>query len=511
VTRNIKGAVAMSSIWRTRRARCQLWSAFFTVSLLAGGSALTAPSASAQGVNIVKVWQQVVADGTPISLSSPNVAVLHGQPAVVVGDRDGHVYAYYLSNGAPVPGWPASTGGIPVYSTPSVAALSPGSPDDSVFVGVGSSAQPHQGGYEAFRPSGSRLWYVAVKNPASDHHRGATAAVLASLSVGDLQGSTDVVAPSVGQEEYALNAATGATLQGFPWFTSDSGFSTPALADLYGTGQLEIVEGGDQTAGISYGVRSTQGGHLRILSSTGNAGTGKPQGGLKCENNLDQVIESSPAVGPFLAGGAEGIVVGTGTYWPGAAATDKILAFNTHCQVIWEDQLDGATTSSPALADVTGTGRLDVVEGTNNHHGGGSIYALNGKTGSVLWRQAAPGEIMGGVVTVDPGQGYQDVIAGGTGGTVIMDGRSGRVIGLVQKYVGLQNSALVTDDPNGAVGITVAGYNAHNQGTVEHFEVQGSHGAQADEQGAWPMFHHDPQLTGNVEGPVLSPLGHTVH
>ncbi len=87
------------------------------------------------------------------------------------------------------------------------------------------------------------------------------------------------MAPSLGQEEYALDASTGATLPGFPWFTSDSGFSTPALADLYGPGRTDIVEGGDQTAGVAYGVHYARGGHLRVLAPTGNAGTGpRPAG-----------------------------------------------------------------------------------------------------------------------------------------------------------------------------------------------------------------------------------------
>ena len=84
-----------------------------------------AAPAAAQALVFVKVWSEQVADGSPISLSSPNVATLHGAPAVVVGDRGGFVSAFSLANGAPVPGWPASTGGAPVYSTPSVGALKP--------------------------------------------------------------------------------------------------------------------------------------------------------------------------------------------------------------------------------------------------------------------------------------------------------------------------------------------------------------------------------------------------
>ena len=82
-------------------------------------------------------------------------------PAVVVGDRAGRVYAFSLASGDVVQGWPATTRGIPVDSTPSVAALKAGGDEDTVFVGVGNSSTPHAGGYEAFNSNGTERWYVA--------------------------------------------------------------------------------------------------------------------------------------------------------------------------------------------------------------------------------------------------------------------------------------------------------------------------------------------------------------
>ena len=474
----------------------------------AGLGQLVAPGpAAAADEGFVEVWSRTLPDaGAPVALSSPNLATLDGIPAVVVGDRSGHLYALSLATGEAIPGWPASTGGIPIDATPSVAPLGDNSGNDVVFVGVGDAATPHRGGYEAFNPDGTRRWFRKVKNPRTDTSAKATSAVRASLSIGDLQGGTDVVAPSVGQEEYALAAATGSTLKGFPWFTSDSDFSTPALADLYGNGQTEIIEGGDQTAGLANWVQYTQGGHLRIISPTGTAGTGSPTGGLKCEYNADQVMESSPAVGQFLAGDSIGIVVGTGTYFRGASETDKLLAFGTHCNLVWQASLDGATGSSPALAALSGNGTLAVLEGTDTGHGGGYVYALSGPTGSVLWRQQVDGEVIGSVVTADLNGGQQDVIVPTTSGAQVLDGSNGQLIGTLERGIGLQNSPLVTDDPDGRVGVTVAGYNAHDQGVVEHFELFGSNGAYVDGLGAWPMFHHDPQLTGNATAPGVTAL-----
>ncbi len=484
----------------SRRRQATL--AAVALSLALGTPTWGAPAAYAapRPVPFSEVWSRAVTVPGPISTSSPNLAILGNRPAVVVGSNTGYVYAYDLATGATVPGWPVATvGHASVISTPSVAALSRSSPNDSVFVGAGSPAHPRAGGYEAFGPNGARMWFTAASGPAQPAPLG----VAASLAVGDLQGGTDVVAPSMGQYEDALDARTGKVLKGFPWFSSDSGFSTPALVPLYGPRDY-IVQGAGQTAGLAYEVRYTQGGHLMVLSPTGNAGYADPNGGLKCEYNPNQEVDSSPAVGPFLPGGALGIAVGTGTYWKGASDTDMLYAFTTSCRVAWSRRLDGSTSSSPALADLTGTGALDVVEGTNNGHGGGSIYALDGATGRALWEVPAPGEVIGGVVTANLGTGYQDVIATGTGGAEVLDGRTGAVVAVLERFVGLQNCALVTDDPDGRTGITLAGYNSSDIGTVVHFEVTGSNGADAYQQGGWPMFHHDPQLTGYSRTPVPS-------
>ncbi len=230
------------------------------------------------------------------------------EPAVVVGDESGLVYSFNLATGAR--GWTYNAG-APVNSSPSVAATTPGSALDSVFVGSGDAAVPTAGGYQAISPSGGDQWFVQETNPSSDPttHNG----VQASLAVGDLQGGNDVTAGSLGQNQDALNASNGALLTGFPWFEADSNFTTPALADLYSNGTTEIVEGGDSTAGVAYGQNYVNGGHLRILSPAGNAGQAEPNGGLDCEYDTNETVESSPAVGEFFGSSQTvGIVFGTG-------------------------------------------------------------------------------------------------------------------------------------------------------------------------------------------------------
>ena len=490
--------------WRSLAA-LSLIGAATTVVALPTGTALPAtvvPTvAVAHAVSPgLPVWTQTsLGDaGNPIALSSPNVANLAGGPAVVVGDRAGRVYAFNLATGAAVPGWPASTGGVPVDSTPSVAAIN-GNGLDSVFVGVGNAATPGSGGYEGITPSGATQWFTNVQNPPTD--AAPAHAVQASLAVGNLQGGTDVVAGSLGEVEHAMNASNGATLPGFPWFQADSDFTTPALADLYGNGQTDIVEGGDSTAGVAYGQTYGNGGSLRVVSEIGRAFNSNPAGGLICQYNINETAESSPAVGEFLSGGGVGIAFGTGNTYK-QSTTNDVIAVNSHCAAAWTAKLDGVTTSSPALADVLGNGQLQVVEGTT----GGSVFALNGANGATLWRTSVGGQVLGSVVTADlTGGGYQDVIVPTTSGVVILDGKSGANVGSFLNpggaVYGFQNSPLVTNDANGTIGVTLAGYGVQNQGIVEHYEMSGSRAA-AGETGAWPQFHHDAQLTGDAGTPA---------
>ncbi len=461
------------------------------------GHASTTP-----GFTLTQEWSQTLNDATnPIAESSPNVADLDGQPSVVVGDRAGYVYAFHLAGGSGVAGWPYDVG-APVDSSPSVAPIDANG-YDTVYVGGGNTFSPDSGGYQAIAPNGGDQWFVQETNPATDPtvHSG----VQASLTVGAYGGGYGVEAGSLGQNTDALAASNGATLAGFPWFSADSVFSTAALADLYADGNNEIITGGDSSAGSAYGQTYSNGGHIRIISSSGNYGTGQPAGGLICQYNTTQNIgNSSPAVGEFLSGGAVGIAIGDASYYSGASDSNKVFALNTNCGLAWSDTLNGATTDSPALANVQGTGQLDVVEGTQ----AGTVYVLNGTNGAVIWSASTTGEVIGSPVTADlTGDGYQDVIVPTMNGIDIYDGRSGAEVATLASTDGFQNSPLVTDDPDGHIGITGAGYTYNGSalvGVVTHWEVDNTNGsgASVNEQGAWPQFHHDPQLTGDAGTPA---------
>ena len=190
-------------------------------------------------------------------------------------------------------------------------------------------------------------------------------------------------AGSLGQNTYALGAGNGAMLGGFPWFQGDSVFSTAAVADLYADDNNEIISGGDSSAGLAYGQTYSNGGHIRILSSAGNAGTGNPLEGSSASSTRTRTSTARrpPSEIPPRWRGV-GIVDGDGSYYGGASDSNKVFAINTGCGLAWSDQLNGVTADSPALADVQGNGQLDVVEGTTPAN---TIYALNGTNGAAIW------------------------------------------------------------------------------------------------------------------------------
>jgi hypothetical protein len=459
---------------------------------LGGARVAGAQPRSPAVLKISLIWSaSFLNDHHAFGLSSPVVAALPRGAAAVAGDRSGHIYAIYLKPGAtggPVTAWTVTTKGP---DGPIGVDSSPSSEGGDVYVGVGYAGQ-RGGGYEAINPNGSQKWFRDAANPATDPTR--DAGVAAGLTVASLQSQTAVVGPSLGQNTYVWNAASGKRLSGFPWYQADTNFSTAAVADVEGNGRNQIVEGGNTTAGTSYGTTYADGGQIRILGETGNAATPKqPNSGTSCVYKIDQGVDSSPALGDIFSG-RPGIVVGTSTERPDKTSTDDLFGLNGACHKMWQAKLVGATTSSPALADVLDNGLLQVVEGTES----GYVYCLSASSGAVHWRTKVPGEVVGGVVTVDLGSGAQDVIVPSTLGAFILNGKTGALVQALETTIGLQNSPLVTDDPNGTIGITIAGAAYGPHAVMEHFEIVGSDGSEVTAAGTWPEFHHDPQLSGNA-------------
>jgi outer membrane protein assembly factor BamB len=451
-----------------------------------------AVAADASPISISLAWERHF-DYRPDTSGSPGVAVLDDAgPSVIIGGTGGTVVALHASDGEMVAGWPGTSGGAGILSTPSTIGEKEAT---RILIGVGNSNDRTHGGYLGLDYAGNKVFYRTIHDLPNG--RGSLRGVMSSIAIGNLHYGTDGVGGAMGQMQLAFNSQTGRTIPGFPWLQADTNFSTPAVAKIRSTVATDyIIEGGDSTRGVSEYKNYGSGGHIRILRATGYKGHPHHNDGLLCELKTNQVVQSSPAVGKFLSGGATiGVVTGTGTHFKSRSDTNRIIAMDTRCTKKWTRVLDGNTLSSPALADLTGDGSLEVVTAS----GRGSVYALDGSTGAVIWKQALGIITYGSVTTFQsPTGNFQYVLAPTQSGLYVLDGRDGSIVDMLGNFR-LHSSATVTADPDGSIGITIAGA-AYKGGSltmiVQHYTVDGSSVETVQTPGAWPMFHHDPQLTG---------------
>jgi outer membrane protein assembly factor BamB len=246
-----------------------------------------------------------------------------------------------------------------------------------------------------------------------------------------------------------------------------------------------------------------------VLNGNGSLGPGHASPvstGAVCQYAPNQGVMSSPAVGRFLGSNGVGIVFGTGYdfHSPLPSSSDDVFAVNSHCDLQWTAHLNGITLSSPALVDALGNGKLQVAEGTaigyfpgTTGARNGTVYLLDGATGRVDWGHTVGQPVVGSITSADLGSGHQDLLVPTVNGLYILDGRTGRQVAYLGQGLDLLNAPLVTGNANGTIGITVAGTES-GRGEIEHFDIGSTKGRLADEAGAWPMFHHDPQLTGTT-------------
>lgn len=345
--------------------------------------------------------------GYPVDLgffiaASPSLADLNGDgiPEIVVGDFGGNQVWALRADGTPLPGWPISVGAN-VRSTAALADLDPAYPGLEIVVGV------QDGTVQAWHTDGTVVpgWPVHAGNFVER----CSPAVGDVDGDGDLEvfvGSWyDYGATSTGGV-YAFDH-TGAPLPGWPLLTSThtSVIASPALADLDGDGRLEIIVGTYETNGRIYVWRydgtSVSGwpytiprgpsgtslvssspaigdidgdGQLEIVDgSCGQCGTvyawrrdGTVMPGWPLVTN--SVIDgSSPVLGDVTGDGRVDIVVGSGSgFTPngctiGTTSKAYIIQADGTLAPGWPYDLGTAAPPNPAIADVDGDGDAEVI------------------------------------------------------------------------------------------------------------------------------------------------------
>ncbi|MEM7352980.1 MAG: FG-GAP and VCBS repeat-containing protein [Acidobacteriota bacterium] len=347
----------------------------------------------------------VTLNGTQVEGSSIALGDVNGDglPDIVVGARDGKVHAY---TGAGVKLWEFDTGDMGVSSKAAIADLDlDGTTEVVIGAGKAEDRSSSHGDLFVISHTGQLECTFQLQDTNSDSFRDG---VFSSPAVADIDGNDggqlEIIFGAWDKRVRVIHHDCSVFWERFQLpptgqadYFFDSVWSSPAIGDIDGNGQLDVVIGCDSPDAspnvIEPGEDPGVGGALHVLDGqTGLALPGFPIA-------VDEVIYSSPALADLVGGDELEITVGTGRCWEnpvcavppaGVQEVDEaIFAWDQAANPLAGWPVDLSTTgnlgdgtyafASPALADIDSDGQLEVIINTQEFqdNNGGQVHAIN--------------------------------------------------------------------------------------------------------------------------------------
>jgi hypothetical protein len=460
-----------------------------TSALAVAGTLIASPAPA--GAALKQRWVQSVPGGW-FAWSSPSIGDVNGDGSndVVVGGQNGKVYAWD-ANGNLLPGWPG-TAIAAVASSPAIGDLD-GDGRNEVAVGAGSlDVDNQQGGLMIFNRDGTTRCSFKTRQWPDLRSTG----VWNAPAIGDVDGDgrNDVVFGAFNQEIYVIG---GDCAEKARFNNSDSVWSAPALYDIDRDGAQEIFIGGDATAspvGLPH-----SGGYYRSLALRGG------QLVQRWVRLSSETFQNAGAIGDVNGDGRLEVVTGTGSDY--CRHTDPTPARCLESRKVWAFHLDDGSDvpgwpklasyttflAAPALGDIDGDGRTDVVVGSTDYKVNpmrGAVDAFLGNGGSA--RRDFNGEITAPPVIADVnGSGPSEVIVG-THHVDVLNGSLGLVETNLAQNLAHKSAAAVGELGPGRWALVSAGFDPvdGNKGHVFAYDIP------TPKATPWPQYRKNPSHLG---------------
>ena len=342
-------------------------------------------------------------------------------------------------------------------------------------------ADPTAGGYQAISPNGGDQWFVQETNPGDRPH-----AALGRRGLADRRQPTPAATAS--RRDRSGRTPTR---------------SAPATARCWaasrGSGRLGLLDGGGGRPLRGRQQRDHQRRRLQrrcrlrrrptptAATSASSRARATPAPGTRPAASSASTTRTRTSTarrrrsGQFLAGGAVGIAIGDGSYYSGASDSDKVFALNTSCGLAWSDS---PQRRHRRLARPGRRAGQRPARRRRRHRRPGTIYVLNGTNGGVIWSadDRGPGHRLAG-----DGRPHRRRLPGRHRPDHQRHRHLRRPLGRRRwrrsaPTTAFQSSPLVTDDPDGHIGITGAGYDdigGDLVGVIAHWEIDDTSGSGA--------------------------------